>query len=107
MTDWSQHQLPPPEERLRSAFHRALIQTMGWHPVAASLEAGETVACDEALAELDEPVAAGRRLVADGIKLNAGMYFTETRAGSRIRRGLRKKGAATAYDAPAVRAPAS
>lgn len=80
MTDWASHQAPPRGDELRHAFRGAVAQTLGWRLADSTLSARELAACAEALAELAEPAAGGRkRMVAGGVKLNAETFLYERR----------------------------
>lgn len=101
MTDWASHQAPPPADELRHAFRGAVGQTLGWRLADSAPGAGELAARAVALAELAEPAATGgKRMVADGVKLNAETFLYErclergvelslVRDGAVVRRRLR------------------
>lgn len=96
MTDWASNRALPAEGELRSAFRGAVERDPGWQLVDSELSAAETRAREHALAELAEPdTDTRRRLVGDGIKLNAATAFTETRVRGRIVRKVIVGGACT------------
>lgn len=90
MTDWASHQVPPPPAALQAAFCGAVELALHWQLTASTLNAAENHAREEALAEMTQPgaSAAGVRLVANGLKLNAAILFTEKRQGRRVVREL-------------------
>jgi len=78
MTDWRRHQTPPGATELRNVFRRAVGRTLGWQLADSVLSKAEVTARRDALAELAELAQeSGRRLVANGIKLNAATFLTE------------------------------
>lgn len=99
MTDWGRHQTPPGATELRNVFRRAVARTLGWQPADSVLSNAEVAAREDALAELAEPVQeSGRRLVANGIKLNAATFFTEKLDDGRVVRELTVDGAPVRFD---------
>ena len=78
MTDWCSHAARPEGAVLRQAFREAVSRVLGWRLDDSALTPLETGARDEALAEQsDAGLTSGRRLVADGVKLNASMSLVE------------------------------
>ncbi|HSN41825.1 MAG TPA: hypothetical protein VLT92_16735 [Burkholderiales bacterium] len=98
MTDWESHQPSPQGDDLRSGFRSALGKTLSWRLHDSALTGAELDARQEALVELAEPPAGapGRRLVADGIKLNAAAFLTETQNQGRVEHALVVDGAVVA-----------
>lgn len=82
MTDWQSH-LPLPDETLLVSEFRDNLQTcLNWDFIQSVLTADEFAARDVALSEVSEPdVSNGKRLVPDGIKLNARTFLTEKHDG--------------------------
>ena len=96
MTDWESHQPAPQGDDLRHAFHCAVEKSLSWRLGDSALKTAELIAREEALTELAEPaLSSGRRLVADGIKLNASTILTETRNRGQVERTLTVDGAVT------------
>jgi lipoate-protein ligase A len=88
MTSWSEHQTPPPADRLRRVFARAVEETLGWKLAPDRLTRAERAARREALGEMERAAveSGGSRLVPGGIRLNAESVLTETcRGGRRVR----------------------
>ena len=78
MTDWETHCPVPDETRLAQALRENAQTSLGWAFSDSAPSELETKAREEALlevAELDDTV--GRRLIPNGIKLNARTFLTE------------------------------
>jgi len=80
MTDWESHQSSPEAGELCKAFREAVAEKLGWRLADSALNAAELAARGEALGELAAPVqASGKRMVADGVKLNVETFLFERR----------------------------
>jgi lipoate-protein ligase A len=78
MTDWQSHATPPDGMLLRRVFRDAVSRCLGWQLEDSIMGSAEMKARDEALADhADDILSTGRRLVADGIKLNANTKLVE------------------------------
>ena len=78
MTDWQSHQVAPQEERLAQVFRGHVETSLGWRLLDSVLTSEETLAGQEALSEVAElELTMGKRLIPDGIKLNARTFLTE------------------------------
>lgn len=75
---WESWGPAPSADRLRAGFRAGIGSELGWTLSDSAPDAAERAAIDEALVELDQLETVGeRRLVRNGIKLNAGSYLTE------------------------------
>ena len=78
MTDWHAHADLPDGTLLRRVFRDAVSRCLGWRLEDSIMDSAEMKARDETLAEqADDVLASGRRLVTDGIKLNASTTLVE------------------------------
>lgn len=94
MTDWESHRPLPGEAELRDAFRDAAEQALGWRLADSVLSAAELAAREDALLESQPAAAAsGTRMVADGLKLKAGMFLHERRLASGAELSLVRDGA--------------
>ncbi|TCV82561.1 lipoate--protein ligase family protein [Sulfurirhabdus autotrophica] len=83
MTDWQSHQSVPDESVLVKVFWDSLQAGLKWDFIQSALSADEVLARDAVLPELAELDASnGKRLVPDGIKLNARTFLTEKHDGT-------------------------
>ncbi len=83
MTDWQSHQPVPEESVLAKAFWNSLQSGLKWDFFKSALSPDEAHARDVALPEISELDASnGKRLVPDGIKLNARTFLTEKHDGA-------------------------
>lgn len=93
MTDWQTHQVVPQEEGLAQVFRGHVETCPGWRSVDSSLTQDEVQARQDALTEVAElEPSAGKRLVPDGIKLNARTFLTEKHEAGHWVRVLTKNG---------------
>lgn len=78
MTDWQSHQVAPQEEVLAQVFRSHVETCLGWRLLDSDLSQDEVQARQDALLEMAElEPSMGKRLVPDGIKLNARTFLTE------------------------------
>lgn len=78
MTDWHSHAEPPDGTMLRRVFRDAVSRCLGWQLEDSTMDSAEMKARYEAMADqADDVLSSGRRLVADGIKLNASTKLVE------------------------------
>lgn len=82
LTSWSGEGSIPAPERVASAFRGACGALLGWRLADDRLGADEQSALAAVLAEEPWGEDSGRRLVPDGIKLNARRYLREAREGA-------------------------
>ncbi len=79
MTSWSEHGPLPAADRVASAFRGACSALFGWQLADEQLGDAERAALAAVLADEPWDEERGRRLVPDGIKLNAWRYLREAR----------------------------
>ena len=78
MTDWQSHQLAPQEDRLAHVFRGQVEVLLDWDIADSCLTQEEVLLRQAALLELAElDLSSGKRLIPDGIKLNACTFLTE------------------------------
>lgn len=80
MTCWREHAEPPSADAVQARLREAVREHLGWETVESACESAELAAVEAACEELrvvpDDQ--GGRRLIANGIKVNHGRYLVET-----------------------------
>ena len=93
MTDWQSHQIVPQEGALVQVFRSHVETCLGWRLIASDLDAREVLASQDALSEMAElEYSTGKRLIPDGIKLNARTFLTEKYEAGNWARVLTRQG---------------
>ena len=93
MTDWQSHRSVPQEAILAQVFRENVETSIGWLLADDDLTSDEMAAREAAICEVLSPEnATGKRLVPNGIKLNARTFLTERQDGRNWARVLTVNG---------------
>ncbi|MFZ5555372.1 MAG: lipoate--protein ligase family protein [Pseudomonadota bacterium] len=82
VTSWSEHAVPPAAERIAAAFRGACAALFAWRIADTALTGAERAALADIVTDDEGDEDNGRRLVPDGIKLNARRYLREAQEGN-------------------------